>query len=57
MSKLYLRIDVYLQKVENAIYFVDGEDSETICREDLYFISRGFRVPQEVLEIWFDFDY
>jgi len=58
MSKLYLRIeqthDIFLMKLETNVFFVDGEDSERLNPEDLYFISRGFSIPIEVLE---DFYY
>ena len=59
-KKLYLRIeqthDIFLMKLEDGwIEFVDGEDySERLNPEDLYFISRGFSIPIEVLE---DFYY
>ena len=53
MSKLYLRIeqthDIFLMKLETNVFFVDGEDSEPIYEEDLYYIGRGFGIPIEVL--------
>ena len=58
MSKLYLRIeqthDIFLMKLETNVFFVDGEDSERLNPEDLYFISRAFRISEEVLEDFFD---
>ena len=52
MSKrLYLTksSDIFLMKLETNVFFVDGEDSERLNPEDLYFISRGFSIPIEVL--------
>ena len=57
MSKrLYLsqENDIFLMKLETNVFFVDGEDSERVHPDDLYFISRGFSIPIEVLE---DFYY
>ena len=57
MSKrLYLTKDVFLQKLEDGwIEFVDVDDfSEPIHREDIYYLSRGFGVSEEVLEDFFD---
>ena len=60
-KRLYLKMtgnpsnDVFLMKLDGWIEFVDGEDySEPIHREDLYFISRAFRISEEVLEDFFD---
>ena len=56
-KKLYLRYpDVYLEKEDYGVNFaIDSEwVTETIHREDLYFISRGFSIPIEVLLDFFD---
>ena len=56
-KKLYLRYpDIYLEKDTKRISFcIDSEwVTETIHREDLYFISRAFRIPEEVLKDFFD---
>ena len=56
MSKLYLTDEIFLMKLDNWILFVsDVEDfSEPVHPEDIPFLSRGFGVPEEVLEDFFD---
>jgi len=56
-KKLYLTEDYFLMKLEDGwIEFVSNvsDFSEPVHPEDLYYISRGFGVPLEVLE---DFYY
>jgi len=58
MKKLYLNRtkDVFLQKLEDVVYFVsDVEDwSEAVNREDIPFLSRGFGISVKELEDFFD---
>ena len=51
---LYLAKDIFLQKLDNWIVFVDGDDSEQVHPEDLLYISKAFGIELEVLE---DFYY
>jgi len=56
-KKLYLRYpDVYLEKEDYGVNFaIDSEwVTERVHPEDIQWISRVFRVPKEVLEIFFD---
>ena len=57
MSKrLYLTPIVFLMKLDDWVFFVSNEEdfSEPIYREDIYYLSRGFGVSEEVLEDFFD---
>jgi len=57
MSKrLYLTPIVFLMKLDDWVFFVSNEEdfSEPIHREDIYYLSRGFGVSEEVLEDFFD---
>ena len=57
-KKLYLteNKDVYLEKEYYGISFcIDSEwVTESICREDIPYLSRGFGISIEVLEDFFD---
>jgi len=55
MDKMYLTENIFLQKLEDVVYFVsDVEDwSEPVHREDIPFLL-VFGIPKEVLEDFFD---
>ena len=55
-KKLYLTENIFLMKLGDDVYFVSNvEDfSEPVHRDDIPFLSRGFGVPIEVLEDFFD---
>jgi hypothetical protein len=54
MDKMYLTDEIFLQKLDNWIVFVDGDDSEPVRREDIPYLSKGFGISKEVLEDFFD---
>lgn len=55
-KKLYLSKDVYLMKMlEEIVFCIDSEwVCEPIHREDIPFLSKGFGIPEEVLEDFFN---